>query len=140
MRYIDCHGKIDRTKIKVRERVSSTVCSNACFWLADVGVQIGFGASFGMLIAEIDAKVKSDANVGTILSVLDAAFIGAVFGLVSGLLGRVALICLPEAEEGTVRKVFFRAGNTLFTFSCACFGPTVIAASYRLGNEQSIHA
>ena len=94
-----------------------SVCPKIGLFLANVGVQIGVGASFGMLIAKIDAKV------GTILNVSGAAFVGAASGLVSGLLGGVALICLSEAEEGTVRKVLFRVGNTLLTisFASACF-------------------
>ena len=116
--------------------MSSTVCPKIGLFLADVSVQIGFGASSGMLAAKTNPDSKSD----TIVSVLDAAFIGAASGLVSGLLGRVALIRWPEAEEGTMKKILFRVGNTILTFGFVCLGQLIVATLYHSGTRESIHA
>ena len=98
--------------------------------LAETAVQIGFGVPFGVLFSK----------PFQILTDLDAAFIGAGSGLVSGLLGRAILICSSEPEEEAMGKIIFRIGNTFCTIGCAYLAQFAVSAINRWGNVQiSIH-
>ena len=106
------------------------VCSKYCYHLADFGVQIGIGVASGMLFAKIHPFV----------TVLGGALIGSASGAISGLVGRIVVICRPEPEDEAMQGIIDRVVNSLFTVGFSLFGHlTCMTLGGGLGRNLSLH-